>query len=247
MSFTDAALARRIADTAGRALLSLKDSALFEGKALGAAGDRIAHHLIMEALAAQRPQDAVLSEEGVADPARLKAERVWIVDPLDGTREYSEHRTDWAVHVALTVKGKAVAGAVALPGFELTFSSDLPPALQPARDGTPRILVSRSRPPREAEIVAKQLGATLLPMGSAGAKSMAVLRGEGEAYIHAGGQHEWDNCAPVAVCGAAGLHVSRLDGSPFVYNRSDTLMPDLLICRKEIAETILGILAQIRR
>jgi len=246
MSFTDAALARRIADTAGRLLLSLQDAALFEKKSLGVAGDQVAHRFIMEALAAQRPQDAVLSEEGVADPARLKSERVWIVDPLDGTREYSEHRTDWAVHVALTLKGVPVAGAVALPGLDLTLSSDLPPALPPAHRGAPRILVSRTRPPKEAEAVAKRLGATLIPMGSAGAKSMGVLRGEAEAYIHSGGQHEWDSCAPVAVATAAGLHASRIDGSPCLYNKPDTSMPDLVICRKELAETILGILAEMR-
>jgi 3'(2'), 5'-bisphosphate nucleotidase len=247
MSFTDAALARRIADTAGRLLLSLRDSGLFEKKALGKAGDQVSHRFIMEALAAQRPQDAVLSEEEAADPARLKAERVWIVDPLDGTREYSELRTDWAVHVALTVKGLPVAGAVALPGLELTLSTDLPPALPPAHDGTPRILVSRTRPPMEAEAVAKRLGATLVPMGSAGAKSMGVLRGEAEAYIHAGGQHEWDSCAPVAVAIAAGLHASRLDGSPCLYNRPDTAMPDILICRAALAPQILGILAETKR
>jgi 3'(2'), 5'-bisphosphate nucleotidase len=246
MSFTDAALARRIADTAGRVLLGLQDSALFEGKALGAAGDQVSHAFIMEALKAQRPGDAVLSEEGAADPARLKAERVWIVDPLDGTREYSERRTDWAVHVALAVKGQPVAGAVALPGLELTLSTDLPPPLSPAHQGAPRILVSRTRPPKEAEAVAAALGAKLLPMGSAGAKSMAVLRGEAEAYVHAGGQYEWDSCAPVAVAAAAGLHVSRIDGSPCVYNRPDVSMPDLLICRKEIAAKILAALATLR-
>ena len=244
--FSDAGLARRIADTAGRLLLGLQASQLFEGKALGAAGDAVSHSFMMEALKTQRPQDAVLSEEGAADPARLKSERIWIVDPLDGTREYSERRTDWAIHVALAVNGRPVIGAVTLPGLELTLSSDLPPALAPFRQSAPRILVSRTRPPKEAEVVAQALGATLLPMGSAGAKSMAVLRGEAEAYIHSGGQYEWDSCAPVAVAAAAGLHVSRIDGSPCIYNRPDVSMPDLLVCRKELADKILSAIAKAR-
>lgn len=244
MTFSDAALARRIADTAGRLLRVLQDCELFEDKPLGAAGDAVSHSFMMEALKTQRPQDAVLSEEGVADPARLKSARVWIVDPLDGTREYSEHRTDWAIHVALAVDGKPVAGAVALPGLELTLSTDMPPPLSPPHRGPMRILVSRTRPPKEAEAVAKALGAELLPMGSAGAKCMAVLRGEAEAYIHAGGQHEWDSCAPVAVALAAGLHASRIDGSPCTYNRADVSMPDLLICRPELRDKILAALAE---
>ena len=246
MSFSDAALARRIADTAGRLLLGLQDCGLFEAKALGAAGDQVSHTFMMEALKTQRPGDAVLSEEGAADPARLKAERIWIVDPLDGTREYSERRTDWAIHVALAVNGRPVAGAVSLPGLDLTLSTDLPPPLAAPHHGKMRILVSRTRPPKEAEAVAASLGATLVPMGSAGAKSMAVLRGEAEAYIHAGGQYEWDSCAPVAVALAAGLHASRIDGSPCVYNRADVSMPDLLICRKELADKILSALAKAR-
>jgi 3'(2'), 5'-bisphosphate nucleotidase len=244
MSFSDAALARSIADTAGRLLLTLQDCGLFEAKALGKAGDQVSHAFMMEALQTRRPEDAVLSEEGAADPARLKAERVWIVDPLDGTREFSERRTDWAIHVALTMNGKPVAGAVALPGLGLTLSTDLPPPLAPLHQGPMRIMVSRTRPPKEAESVVQQLGAALVPMGSAGAKAMAVLRGEAEAYIHSGGQYEWDSCAPVAVALAAGLHASRIDGSPCIYNRPDVSMPDLLICRKEVADKILAAIAR---
>jgi 3'(2'), 5'-bisphosphate nucleotidase len=244
MSFSDAALSRSIADTAGRLLLTLQDCGLFEAKALGKAGDQVSHAFMMEALQTRRPEDAVLSEEGAADPARLKAERVWIVDPLDGTREFSERRTDWAIHVALTMNGKPVAGAVALPGLGLTLSTDLPPPLAPLHQGPMRIMVSRTRPPKEAESVVQQLGAALVPMGSAGAKAMAVLRGEAEAYIHSGGQYEWDSCAPVAVALAAGLHASRIDGSPCIYNRPDVSMPDLLICRKEVADKILAAIAR---
>ena len=238
----DAALARLIATNAGELLLTLQRSGLFEGKALGKAGDRTANAFIMEALAAQRPDDAVLSEEEANDTARCAASRVWIVDPLDGTREYGEARTDWAVHVALAVDGRAVIGAVALPGLGLTLSSgQCAPAPQPAPKL--RMLVSRTRPAAEAVAVAEALGAELVPMGSAGAKAMAVVRGEADIYLHTGGQYEWDNAAPAAVAEAAGLHVSRVDGSPLVYNGENPYLPDLLICSKAIAARVLGLVA----
>jgi 3'(2'), 5'-bisphosphate nucleotidase len=237
----DARLARRIAETAGQLLLKLQASQLFDGKVLGAAGDRVANMFIMAALRANRPEDAVLSEEEKDNAARCDQARVWIVDPLDGTREYGEARTDWAVHVALAVHGAARVGAVALPGLALTLCSGHPAPL-PARAGALRMLVSRTRPAAEAVAVAEKLGAVLVPMGSAGAKAMAVLRGEADVYLHTGGQYEWDNCAPAAVAQAAGLHVSRVDGSALAYNRSDPYLPDLLICRPELAEAVLGAL-----
>ncbi len=236
----DSALARRIAAAAGELLLTLQRSNLFDGKALGKAGDRVANAFIMEALAAARPDDAVLSEEEAADPARLAHSRIWIVDPLDGTREYGERRDDWAVHVALAVGGAATAGAVALPGLSLTLATDDAPALKPLGSGALRMLVSRTRPAPQAIAVAEKLGAVLIPMGSAGAKAMAVVRGEAEIYLHAGGQYEWDSCAPIAVAQAAGFHTSRIDGSPLVYNQANPYMPDLLICRVEHAEQILA-------
>jgi 3'(2'), 5'-bisphosphate nucleotidase len=229
----DTELAHHIAETAGRLLVEVQGSGLFEGKALGKAGDRIANAFIMEALRVQRPQDAILSEEEKDNSSRLSASRVWIVDPLDGTREYGEHRTDWAVHVALAVDGGAQIGAVALPGFPLT-----PPAAGPEL----RMLVSRTRPAAEAVAVAEALGAVLVPMGSAGAKAMAVVRNEADIYLHSGGQYEWDSCAPVAVAQAAGLHASRIDGSALAYNSKDTYLPDLLICRKAHAEVVLSTL-----
>jgi 3'(2'), 5'-bisphosphate nucleotidase len=239
---TDVELAGRIAATAGNLLLELQRSGLFAGKALGKAGDRTANAFIMAALAAQRPDDAVLSEEEQDNPVRLAASRVWIVDPLDGTREYGEARTDWAVHVALAVDGVPAAGAVALPGLGVTYVSGpglkIPPA--PARL---RMLVSRTRPAAEAVAVAKALDAELVPMGSAGAKTMAILRGEADIYLHSGGQYEWDNCAPAAVALAAGLHVSRIDGAPLVYDNADPYLPDLLICRKVEAARVLELLA----
>jgi 3'(2'), 5'-bisphosphate nucleotidase len=239
---TDAELARRIADTAGRLLTTLRDSGLFEGKALGRAGDQVANRFIMEALAEARPDDAVLSEEEVDNLARCGRSRIWIVDPLDGTREYSEGRGDWAVHVALAVDGKAVLGAVALPALDLTLCSAAPAPLA-APSPRPRMVVSRTRPAAEALAVAEKLGAELLPMGSAGAKAMAVVRGEAEIYLHSGGQYEWDNCAPFAVAEAHGLHVSRIDGSAPRYNQANPYMPDLLICRSEYAGTVLDMIA----
>ncbi len=240
----DVALARHLADTAGRILVEIQQSGLFDGKALGKAGDRVANAFLMAALAEQRPDDAVLSEEEKDESNRLNASRVWIIDPLDGTREYGEKRTDWAVHVALAIDGVATIGAVALPGFPLTLCTGQPPALQ--ADGSPlRMLVSRTRPAPQAVAVAEKLGAELVPMGSAGAKAMAVVRGEADIYLHAGGQYEWDSAAPVAVAAAAGLHVSRIDGSPLVYNQADVYLPDLLICKKEHAARILEMIEEV--
>jgi len=235
----DQLLARKIAETAGELLLTLQRSGLFDGKSLGAAGDRVANAFIMEALAQARPEDAVLSEEEAADPLRLGRRRVWIVDPLDGTREFGESRTDWAVHIALAIDGCAKIGAVALPGLGLVLNSGAPPAPPARREGPLRMLVSRTRPAADAVRVAERLGAELVPMGSAGAKAMAVVRGEADIYLHSGGQYEWDSCAPVAVASSAGLHVSRIDGSPLVYNCENPYLPDLLICAPGLSGGIL--------
>jgi 3'(2'), 5'-bisphosphate nucleotidase len=237
---TDAKLARDIADRAGALLLGLRSTAT--GKVLGDDGDREANRLILAMLAEARPNDAVLSEERLCDGSRLEARRVWIVDPLDGTREYGEGRDDWAVHIALAIDGKAVDGAVALPALDVTLGTDSPPPLAPA-NAPLRMLVSRSRPAAEAIAVAEALGAELLPMGSAGAKAMAVVRGEADIYLHSGGQYEWDNCAPVAVAQAAGLHCSRINGSALTYNHENPYLPDLLICRAELAQEILRLVA----
>ncbi len=234
----DAALARHIAETAGAILVDLRRTGLWTGAALGRAGDRVANAFIMEALRANRPDDAILSEEERDSPARLRAARVWIVDPLDGTREYSEGREDWAVHVALTVAGAPVAGAVALPAADNLFCSGAP-GMVPPNTGRLRMLVSRSRPAPEALAVAAVLDAEIVPLGSAGAKAMAVVRGDADIYLHTGGQHEWDNCAPAAVALAHGLHASRADGSPLRYNDPDPYLPDLLICPREIAKRVL--------
>jgi 3'(2'), 5'-bisphosphate nucleotidase len=238
---TDAELAAHLAACAGRILVEVRASRLFDGKALGTAGDQVANQFLVHALRAARPDDGLLSEESKDTDERLSKSRVWIVDPVDGTREYGEERADWAVHVGLAVDGVAQIGAVALPGLEdgIVLRSDRPTALL-AHSGPPRMLVSRTRPATEALAVAEALGAELVPLGSAGAKAMAVVRGEAEIYLHSGGQYEWDSCAPVAVARAHGLHASRIDGSPLVYNRRDTYMPDLLICRPEWAEPVLA-------
>lgn len=240
---TDAELAAHLAACAGRLLLEVRASGLFEGKALGKAGDQVANQFLVHALRSARPDDGLLSEESKDTDERLEKPRCWIVDPVDGTREYGEERTDWAVHVGLAIDGVAEVGAVALPGLDggIVLRSDCP-IERGTHDGPPRMLVSRTRPAAEALVVAERLGAELVPLGSAGAKAMAVVRGEAEIYLHSGGQHEWDSCAPVAVARAHGLHASRIDGSPLVYNRRDTYMPDLLICRPEWTETVLAAL-----
>lgn len=237
---TDAELAAHLAHVAGRILLEVRDSGLISGKALGDAGDKTANQFLCHALREQRPDDGLLSEEEKDSAERLSKSRVWIIDPVDGTREYGEARTDWAVHVALAIDGKPEIGAVGLPGLGIVLRSDQPSAL-PAATAKPRMVVSRTRPAKEAVAVAEQIGAELVPMGSAGAKAMAVVRGEAEIYLHTGGQYEWDSCAPAAVAAAHGLHVSRIDGSPLFYNQSDVYMPDLLICRPEWASRVLQI------
>jgi 3'(2'), 5'-bisphosphate nucleotidase len=243
MTENDEQLAARLADAAGRILLDLRAAGDLAGKVLGQAGDEAANAMLCRELRAARPDDAILSEEEKDNPARLASHRVWIVDPLDGTREYGEGRSDWAVHVALAIDGVASVGAVALPGLGLTLTSGAPTALAPANEPL-RMLVSRTRPAAEAVQVAERMGADLLAMGSAGAKAMAVVRGEADIYLHTGGQYEWDNCAPVAVAQAAGLHVSRVDGSPLRYNNADTYLPDLLICRRELADEVLRLASE---
>jgi 3'(2'), 5'-bisphosphate nucleotidase len=240
---TDDQLAAELATAAGQLLLAIRaELADAPAEARKAAGDKGSHDYLMEALAAARPDDAVLSEEGADDPARLRADRVWIVDPLDGTREFSEpDREDWAVHVALWQGGDLVAGAVALPAQGITLATPAV-AAPPPPPGTPRILVSRTRPPAAALQVREQLNGILVEMGSAGAKVAAVVQGRAEVYVHAGGQYEWDSAAPVAVARAAGLHTSRIDGSPLRYNRPDPLLPDLLVCRPEYAAAVLAAL-----
>lgn len=230
----DHAVAAAAAEYAGRVLLAVREQG-------GAAGDRDGNRVLLEQLRRMRPDDAILSEESPDDRVRLDRSRVWIIDPLDGTREYGQPpRTDWAVHVALAVDHVPVAGAVALPANGQVLHTGAPPPLPPRAEGPLRVALSRSRPSDSVRAVVEALSATAVPMGSAGAKAMAVLRGEADAYLHSGGQYEWDSCAPAAVAAAAGLHVSRLDGSPLRYNQPDPYLPDLLICLPEFAGEILG-------
>lgn len=243
MAMNDTELAAHLAEAAGRILLEVRYSGMFEGKSLGKAGDQTANQFLVHALIAQRGEDGLLSEESKDTDARLSKSRVWIVDPVDGTREYGEEREDWAVHVGMAVDGVAEVGAVALPGRNMVLRSDQISAL-PAAAESPRFVVSRTRPAKEAEVVCAAMGGELVGMGSAGAKAMAVVLGEAEVYLHSGGQYEWDSMAPVAVARAHGLHCSRIDGSPLVYNQQDTYLPDLLICRPELAEEALRLVAE---
>ncbi|AKM09333.1 3'(2'),5'-bisphosphate nucleotidase CysQ [Croceicoccus naphthovorans] len=240
----DAELAARLAEAAGRIAVEVRESGLIDGKALGKAGDAVANAFLMRAIAEQRPDDGVLSEESADTEERLSKERVWIIDPVDGTREYGERRSDWAVHVGLAIGGKPVIGAVALPGVPQVLRTDQVNALPPAPE-TLRMVVSRTRPGADSAAVAEAIGAELVPMGSAGAKAMSIIRGEADIYLHSGGQYEWDNCAPAAVALAHGLHVSRIDGSPMTYNHKDVSLPDLLICRPEHAERVLKLVAEL--
>jgi 3'(2'), 5'-bisphosphate nucleotidase len=243
--------AATLAEMAGRALLALRaDPAGAAGggaggvravRDVGAAGDRLAHQLLVKELNRLYPDDDVRSEEGLEHVSGHG--RLWIIDPLDGTREFRQlDRSDWAVHVAMAIGGVAVVGAVALPALGLTLSTGAPPALQtPDPAAPPRLVVSRSRPPEVAYDVADAIGGVMIPMGSAGAKIAAVILGAAEVYVHAGGQYEWDSCAPVAVAEACGLHASRLNGDPLRYGAPDAWLPDLVVCRPELAEAVLAV------
>ncbi len=243
-AMTDAALAAHLAETAGQILLAVRGATVFSPQALGKAGDQTANQFLVQAIRHARPDDGLLSEEMSCDGERLTKRRTWIVDPVDGTREYGEARHDWAVHVALAIDGVAAIGAVALPDAGLVLRSDQTAAVPPPASPL-RMLVSRTRPAPEAVAVAERLGATLVPMGSAGAKAMAVVQGEADIYLHSGGQFEWDSAAPVAVAAAFGLHCSRIDGSPLRYNQEDVYLPDLLICQKELAGEVLALVREI--
>jgi 3'(2'), 5'-bisphosphate nucleotidase len=240
---SDVELAADLAQRAGTLLLSLRASSGLSGKELGKRGDHESNELLLAGLAVERPDDAVLSEESVDSPERLLADRVWIIDPLDGTREYGmAGRDDWAVHVALWTRTAGIsAAAVAQPSLDTVYASGSGSVAAP--NDPPVFLVSDSRPPEFAQPVADALGAKLQPMGSAGAKAMSVLRGDADAYLHAGGQWEWDSAAPVGVVLAAGLHATRIDGAPLVYNSPRPYLPDLLICRPELATPLLDAIA----
>ena len=266
----DASFAAELATQTGKLLVELREELIARGVSgwdLKDSGDALAQNFIMSQLREFRPDDAVLSEEALDNSKRLTADRVWIIDPLDGTQEFSEPgRSDWAVHIALWVRnspknissasssassstsskfsevGSLSVGAVNLPALELTLTSNPPSVLPKKHDGPPRLVVSRTRTPREAVIVAEALGCDAMRLGSAGAKAMSVVLGECDIYLHTGGQHQWDSAAPVAVARSAGLHTSRIDGSPLIYNEQDTWLPDLIICRPELAESVLSAL-----
>jgi 3'(2'), 5'-bisphosphate nucleotidase len=240
---TDVELATRLATETGRQLVELRDRMFAEGAAqwdIKDAGDAVGQKFLAAQLAEHRPDDAVLSEEGKEDPRRFERDRVWIIDPLDGTREFSEEgRTDWAIHVALWEHDRFAAGAVALPAIGRTYSTDPAPEVPPRTRERPRLVTSRTRAPYAAVLVAEGLGADAVRLGSAGAKAMSVVMGETDVYVHDGGMYQWDSAAPAAVALAAGLHASRIDGSDLIYNDADPWLPDFIVCRPELAEPVL--------
>jgi 3'(2'), 5'-bisphosphate nucleotidase len=243
-SWTDHEVSRQVAAEAGRLLVELRRSVpeSADQRWLRDQGDARSHSMIMGRLAQLRPDDAILSEEGKDDQRRLRYRRVWVIDPLDGTREFGEPpRDDWAVHIALCVGGEPVAGSVALPAQDRVYTTADPFPEAPAQSEPLRMVASRTRAPAIVTVLASELGADLIHMGSAGAKAMTVVAGEADIYLHAGGQYEWDSAAPVAVAMAAGLHCSRIDGSPLVYNQANPYMPDLLICKRSIADRVLAL------
>jgi 3'(2'), 5'-bisphosphate nucleotidase len=240
---TDVELANRLAVEAGHLLVALQEE-MYERRApawqIMDTGDLASHRYLLEQLRTARPDDAVLSEEGVEDPRRFGTDRVWIVDPLDGTNEFGERgRHDWAVHVALWDHGSFAAGAVTLPAMDLLFSTDPASVLPPRTREVPRLITSRNRNPPAAVIIANALGCDAVRLGSAGAKAMAVVAGEADIYVHDGGMYQWDSAAPAAVALAAGLFVSRIDGTPIVYNQRDPWLPDFIVCRQEFAGPVL--------
>ena len=248
MTESDQRLASRIASETGSMLVALRNDLVRSSVSywdLKDEGDWAAHRFIVEALKSSRPEDVILSEEAADDRSRLSAERVWIIDPIDGTNEFAEPpRHDWAIHIALWERGDLVAGSVALPSLGMTFDADPPPVVPTSTRARPVLVTSRTRNPYCAVIVANALGCDVGRLGSAGAKTMAVVMGEADIYVHDGGMYQWDSAAPAAVARAAGLHVSRIDGSPLVYNDTSLWLPDILVCRPELAERALQALSE---
>ncbi len=243
MTESDADLARRLAVEAGQLLVQVREEMTARNASswqVMDTGDIASHRFLVEQLRITRPDDAVLSEEGADDPRRATADRVWIVDPLDGTNEFGERgRHDWAVHVALWERGELTAAAVSLPALGAVFGTDPAPVLPTPTRERPRLITSRNRAPYAAVLVADALDCDAVRLGSAGAKAMAVVLGEADIYVHDGGMYQWDSAAPAAVALAAGLHATRIDGSPLVYNERDAWLPDFLICRPELADPVL--------
>jgi len=242
---SDVAIAARLAAEAGVLLVDLRHDLHRQGTPqwdLMDHGDAASHRFIADQLRRHRPHDAVLDEEGAEDPRRFEADRVWIIDPLDGTREYGEGRHDWAVHIALWDRDHFAAGAVSLPALDRVLTTDPAPVVPDVDRERPRIVTSRTRAPYAAVMVANALGAEPVRLGSAGAKAMAVVLGDADIYLHDGGMYQWDSAAPSAVAIAAGLHVSRIDGSPLVYNERSEWLPDFLVCRLELRDLVLDAL-----
>ncbi len=250
----DRQLALDVSEKAAQNLLRIRREGFLKGesgRALSDVGDRISEEIIRSMIESERPDDAILSEEQMTeDQRRFYAERVWIIDPLDGSREFgTEANADWAIHVALWNRsqsdtngfheGKIALSVVTIPATGETYTSFWTQKRDYDIETPIRIVVSNTRAPEWLSDLGAYLNVTLLPRGSAGVKAMEVVAGRADAYVHSGGQYEWDSAAPVGVSLAAGLHASRLDGTPLRYNQPDPYLPDLVICKKTLAPLLL--------
>lgn len=235
----DHQLAAALAAKAGQALSELRErphSGGFDPWGLRDEGDRLAHNLLVELLGSHRPDDIVLSEEGREDRRRLDADRTWIIDPLDGTHDYPFlDSIEWAVHVALVEEQRPTAAAVAVPGMDQVFATDLGSAAEPMDRDQPLVISGRSNAYLASE-VAETIGGKLTACGSSGVKAMLVVSGAVDVYVHGSGLYEWDVCAPAAVAEALGMVVTDLEGDEIVYNKSQPIVRGLVISRPEFAE-----------
>ena len=247
----DHLLAANLAESAGRMLVDCRSGAagqLLGGSSLAHEGDQRAHLHLLTRLQEARPDDAVLSEEGADDAQRLDSSRLWVIDPLDGSRDYGFGNDEWAVHVGLVEDGKIVAGAVALSALDLLFHTGEGEGPACAVDENnpnrrPVIVTARSRVNAEGMLLAHELGADVFACGSAGVKAMLVVNGTADAYVHASPLYEWDVCAPAAVAQSAGLHVSDAAGDPLVFNQARPVVNSFLVCRPELVDDILSALS----
>lgn len=262
----DSELSRDVAIEAGRLLLDLRatygdlDPADVDtANRLRKEADRASHLLIADRISAARPDDVILSEEGKDDPARLVADRVWIVDPLDGTFEFGQGRSDFAVHIVLWVRdalsptgARLVASTVELPAQGLTRTDIDTPDVSFAlpTDRPIRIVASRSRAPKwlpdAVAVLADRMGreVEVIDVGSVGAKVNEILCGRADAYVHDTGFYEWDVAAPYAVAHRYGLHASHVGGEPIRFNQDPPYVTSLLVSIPTLLDDLTSVFAE---